>query len=121
MRDNRRLCWFITKLHNNKARTDEEFRLALDSQHHLKKCYLNGCQTDVISKSPLLEIDGVDMIDSFAIDSLHVVFVDAVKKKLVMNNGKLKFPINELLRSKFSKTDHNKIHLTMLSRNDKAF
>lgn len=108
-----RMCF--SKVNNTKARTDEEFRLGLDSQHHLKVCDENGRPTDVISKSPLLEIEGVDMIDSFAIDSLHVIFLGAVKKKLVMIHGKLKFPINELLRSKFSKTDHDQIRLIMCS------
>lgn len=66
-------------------------------------------------KGPLEEIEGVHMIDSFAIDSLHVVYLGAVKKQLLMNNGKLKFPINELLRRKLKKADDNKIYLSLCS------
>lgn len=111
-----RMCY--TKIHN-KARTDEEFRLRSDKQHHINKQTTNrnsnDNHTDVIPKSPLEDIYGVDMVDSFAIDALHVVYLGVVKKILLMNNGKFKFPINELLRSKFSKADHKMISLIMCS------
>lgn len=54
----------------NKTRTDSEFRLRLDKVHHNDPTLLdphNG--SELTSRGPLEEIDRVDMIDSFAIDS----------------------------------------------------
>lgn len=120
-----RMCF--TKI-ENKKRTDSEFRLRVDKEHHIKAVISvmedqntddddEGNSVDLNANSsiqgPLEKIEGVDMIDSFAIDALHVIYLGVVKKKLQMNHDKLRFPINEVLRKKFKETDHNKIFLTL--------
>lgn len=111
-----RMCF--PKIHN-KLRTDQEFRMRSDKEHHKDqpstKNLTENEQDEIImehendNKGPLEEIKGVNMIDSFAIDSLHVIYIGVVKKALSMNSNRLKFPINDLLRTKLSKTDHHKI------------
>lgn len=95
----------------SKKRTDNEFRLRLDKDHHNHSDNI----VELHRKGPLEEIPGVDMIDSFAIDSLHVLYLGVTKKILKMNFKKLRFPTSPLLRNKIEKTDHNKIFLTLSS------
>lgn len=108
----------------NKKRTDLEFRLRVDKVHHNdpmrgdssdKEVGEDEHSTQNITTGPLESIPGVDMVYSLAIDSLHVIFLGVTKKELSMNNKKLKFPINDLLRNKLAKTNHNNIHLTLCS------
>lgn len=119
-----RMCF--TKI-KNKKRTDTEFRIRSDKEHHnipeIKTLEEQNTDHDENAvdlnennsgpiKGPLEMIEGVDMIESFAIDSLHVIYLGVVKKKLQMNNDKLRFPINAVLRKKIKETDHKKILLT---------
>lgn len=56
---------------NCKKRTDESFRNKEDPQHHLPN-----------QDSPLLKIAGVDMVNHFILDSMHLVCLGVLKKLL---------------------------------------
>lgn len=96
---------------NNNKRSDEDFRKRTDPEHH------NDCTLPAKSdeNETLEDVPGINMIESFPPDSLHVLYLGVTKKELQMIFKKMKYPMNELLRRKLSRTDENKIHLSISS------
>lgn len=96
---------------SNKSRTDEEFRNRVDKEHH--KTYSNDDSEEAGTKSPLEDIEDVDMIESFPPDYLHIVLLGDVKKMLSIIYKKLKIPTNDLIRRRLNKTNFNNIYLSL--------
>ena len=85
-----RVCFSLTKW---AGRTDEDFRAQVDAAHHL-------CET------PLVEVQGLDMVSGFPIDPMHNSYLGIMKKILVLlcraGNRKVKVAFKPSLKAHLS-------------------